>query len=358
MSANVKITELPSGNFNAKVFDYTDSLGKRHYKSITAPSKREVKQLIAEFIVSKDEKKATVTDMTVGEAIDKYVSTKANVLSPSTVRGYLRMRKNNLQNLINVRLKNLTAEDVQIEINNEALKYSPKTIRNMHGLLSAVLSVYAPGLKLNTTLPQREKNEMKIPNEDEIRKILEEVKGKELEVPIYLAAFCGMRESEIGALKWDDINLKNRTMIIRQAMVLNTSNEYVYKTTKSVAGTRRIPIFDNVLKVLEAVPDKKGNITQINPHNMHQRFVTLQHRIGIVPHYRFHDLRHYTVSVMLSLNIPKNYIADFIGHESEHLIEKVYGHIMQSAKVDFMQKANEYFSNSTVNAPRNASQIL
>ena len=98
--SGVKITELPSGNFNAKVFDYTDANGKRHYKSITAPSKREVKQLIAEFIVTKDEKKATVPDMTVGEAIDKYVSTKANVLSPSTVRGYLRMRKNNLQNLI------------------------------------------------------------------------------------------------------------------------------------------------------------------------------------------------------------------------------------------------------------------
>jgi hypothetical protein len=46
MSTGVKINELPSGNFNAKVFDYTDASGKRHYKSITAPSKREVKKLL------------------------------------------------------------------------------------------------------------------------------------------------------------------------------------------------------------------------------------------------------------------------------------------------------------------------
>lgn len=48
MASSVKINELPSGNFNAKVFDFTDASGKRHYKSITASSKRDVKLKIAD----------------------------------------------------------------------------------------------------------------------------------------------------------------------------------------------------------------------------------------------------------------------------------------------------------------------
>jgi integrase len=349
MSTGVKINELPSGNFNAKVFDYTDATGKRHYKSITAPSKREVKKLIADFLSARDEKKASVPDMTVGEAIDKYIEIKSNILSASTIRGYKRMRDNNLQSLMPVKLSKLTQEIVQIEINEEAASMSAKTVRNIHGLLSSALAVYLPGLKLNTTLPMREKNEIQIPTEEEIAKIIKATQGTEMEIPILLAAFCGLRESEIGGLTWNDIDLDNKIMTIKTAKVLNENGIYVEKGTKSIAGTRTIRIFDKVYEALCKVPDKKGNVLKtMKPHNLYHRFVRLQKRIGI-PHYRFHDLRHYTVSVMLSLNIPKNYIADYIGHEN--LIDKIYGHIMQKAKLNFMDKANEYFSNVTLNAP-------
>ena len=63
-----------------------------------------------------------------------------------------------------------------------------------------------------------------------------------------------------------------------------------------------------------------------------------------LPEYRFHDLRHYTVSVMLALNIPKKYIADYVGHESENMIDEVYGHIMASKKTSVEDQMQEYFS--------------
>ncbi len=354
MSANVKINELPSGNFNAKVFDYTDGSGKRHYKSITAPSKREVKKVIAEFLADRSEKKNTVSDMTVGEAIDKYIEIKSNILSPSTIRGYMRMRKNNLQNLMRISLCKLTQEDIQTEINLEAATHSPKTVRNVHGLLSAVLSVYAPNMSLNTTLPAKTKNEIIIPSEEEIGKILEAANGTDMEIPIYLAAFCGLRESEIGGLMWSDIDMKNKQMTIKTAKVLNSENKYVEKGTKTIAGHRKILIFEPVYQVLLKCENRSGQVTDIKPHNLYHKFIKLQKKNDI-PHYRFHDLRHYTVSVMLSLNIPKKYIADYVGHESETMIDNVYGHIMQNAKLDFMQKTNEYFTNISINATRNAT---
>lgn len=45
--------------------------------------------------------------------------------------------------------------DIQTEINRLAKELSPKTVRNRHGFISAVLSVYNPSLKINTTLPQK-----------------------------------------------------------------------------------------------------------------------------------------------------------------------------------------------------------
>ena len=68
-----KIKQLPSCNYNALVYDYTDDKGKPHYKSITAESKKEVKILVAEFLAQRDESKPKVTEITVGEAIDNYI---------------------------------------------------------------------------------------------------------------------------------------------------------------------------------------------------------------------------------------------------------------------------------------------
>ena len=40
---------LPSGNFRVLALDYTDPDGKRHYKSFTAPTKKEARMLADEW---------------------------------------------------------------------------------------------------------------------------------------------------------------------------------------------------------------------------------------------------------------------------------------------------------------------
>jgi integrase len=79
-----------------------------------------------------------------------------------------------------------------------------------------------------------------------------------------------------------------------------------------------------------------------SPNSITDGFAELLKRNGI-PHYRFHDLRHYAVSTMLLLNIPKKYIADYVGHETEHMIDTVYGHIMRDKKDDLMDVVNAHF---------------
>lgn len=344
------IKQLPSGAYHAQVYSHTDENGKRHYESFTGFDYNQVLLEVAQFKADKKQDKIDASlgniKLTVADAMDQYIESKSAILSPSTIASYKAIRRNNLLGLQKMTVKQVTQETVQIAINQEAMNKTPKTVRNIHGFLAAVLQVYRPDLVLHTTLPQKVKSEIAIPTEEEIRLLLDTVKGTEMELPLILAACCGMRRSEIAALTWKDVDFNKNTIKIKKALVMDDDNELIEKTTKTTAGTRTIRMFPVVSETLtrykEAHPDDGGYIS-LRPDIISHRFEKLVKRTGI-PHYRFHDLRHYTVSVMLSLNIPKNYIADFVGHETENMIDKVYGHIMQSRKTSVEDQMQAYFS--------------
>lgn len=344
-----KISQLPSGAYHANVYSHTDADGKRHYESFTGYDYNQVMLQIVQFKADKKQDKLAAAlgnvKMTVADAMDQYIESKNAILSPSTIASYKAIRRNNLLGLQKVTVKQVTQEAVQIAINQEAMNKTPKTVRNIHGFLAAVLQVYRPDLVLHTTLPQKVKSEIAIPTEEEIRLLLDTVKGTDMELPLILAACCGMRRSEIAALTWKDIDFRKNVIKIKKALVMDDDNELIEKTTKTTAGTRTIRMFpvvsDALMRYKEDHPDDGGYIT-VRPDIISHRFEKLVKRLGL-PRYRFHDLRHYTVSVMLSLNIPKNYIADFVGHETENMIDKVYGHIMQSRKTSVEDLMQNYY---------------
>ena len=45
---------LPSGSYRVQVYSHTDSTGRRHYESFTAPTKREAEMLAAEWANKKE----------------------------------------------------------------------------------------------------------------------------------------------------------------------------------------------------------------------------------------------------------------------------------------------------------------
>lgn len=94
-------------------------------------------------------------------------------------------------------LTDLTPDDIQIEIGKlKAKGLNPKTIRNAHGLINAVISTYRPNLRLNTKLPQKIPYEANIFTETEMMKVWQAAKGNEFELPILFASWLGLRMSE------------------------------------------------------------------------------------------------------------------------------------------------------------------
>ena len=235
-----------------------------------------------------------------------------------------------------LKLENLTQELIQIAINEEACKRSPKTVRNIHGLLSAVLAVYHPGLKLNTALPKKVRTSLYIPSDEEIKTLMEYLNNDVMEVPVLLAAFGPMRRGEICALEASDIS--GNVAHVNKAMVLNKENKWVVKAPKSYAGDRFICFPDFVIQKL----NKSGRITELNPSMITDRFKDILERAGI-PHFRFHDLRHYCASVQHALGVPDAYIMQRGGWGNDRVLKEVYRHALKDKVSEMDDKANNYF---------------
>lgn len=339
----VRIDRLPSGSYRARIH-----LGGGKYKSITGKDKKDV-QLRAAQLEAEIEKQNNIDEsnpydnMLVGDAIDKYIDSKSNILSPSTIRGYRALRRNMLTDLMNLPLHGLTSAIAQAALNNEAANKSPKYIKNARGLLTAALKQYYPNLVLSVSAPQKRKTEIKIPTEDEVGIMIQASRGTEIEIPIILAACCGLRRSEILGLKWSDVDFDKQTISINEAIVLDENNKQCQKGTKTYAGTRVIRAFPFVLDALKRTPRKDEHIVTLAGHQVYNRYKRILSDNGL-PDYRLHDLRHYAVSVMLALNIPKKYIADYVGHETENMIDQVYGHIMASKKTSVEDQLQQFYS--------------
>lgn len=333
------VKTLPSGNVRVQVYFGKDENGKRIYKSFTAPTEWEARCMAEEYKLDSENEKKNSDNFTLNEAFERYIDSKVNVLSPSTIRGYRRIRATELVQfgLSEKRINDLTQEDIQKAVNEYALNHSPKSVRNFHGLISAVLAVFRPSFKLATTLPQKQKNELYIPSDNDIKKLLKAVAGEEIEKAIMLAAFGSLRRSEISPLTADDI--KGTLLTVNKAMVLNEDNLWVIKSPKTFAGYRTLemPQF-----VIDRLP-KKGNITSLSPNLITKHFAAALKKCGI-PHFRFHDLRHYQASILHAMGVPDKYIIARGGWQTEHTLKNIYQHTMDQKRQEVETKICCYFS--------------
>lgn len=266
-------------------------------------------------------------------AAEKYIDSKRNVLSPSTLRGYATIMKQIPESFLTTSIYDITALDVQEEINRMAEKCSPKTVRNHHGFLSAVLGSFYPELKLATTLPQKIKKEPYIPSDDDIKRILTHAEGTEYEIPILLACY-GLRRSEICALTLEDLD--KDVISITKALVLNENKEWVIKTTKTTASTRKIVIPMEIAdKIRERAYIYKGYPGEIT------KFLSVTQKKLDMPHFSIHKLRHYFATKMSALNVPEADIMRMGGWETDHVMKSVYRHSMMEKEEDAKREAAE-----------------
>lgn len=327
----MKIEKLPSGSYRVRKMykGETYSLVFDH-----KPTQKEALQAIAAEL---DKVKTKYDRMTFKGAAGEYVEMKRNVLSPKTIKEYTEMPKRFPEWFNSLPLSEISQVDINKVVNEFSKTRSPKTVRDYHGFISAVLGTFKPDMKINTTLPQKVKNEPYIPSQNDVKKILEAIRGTEYEVAVWLGCY-GMRRSEICALTLDDI--EGDIVHINKAIVQNDKKEWIVKVNKTTESARDIIIPQELADKIQ----EQGYIYKGHPGGISKYLSKVEENLGI-PHFSLHKLRHYFASQMSALGVPDADILKLGGWETDHVMKTVYRHSMmkneEQAKREAAEKLNK-----------------
>lgn len=345
----------PNGKWRNLLYVGKDANGKRIYESFTANTKREANALAAararELEVHGYVQRHP-TEMTVGEAIDRYIDERNAVLQPKTIREYKGIRRNYLQQLMDVRLKSLTASDVQRAVNEDSKRVSPKTIRNAYALFSSALAAVEPSLTFAINFPQKQKQKITIPTDEQLIELFARIRGHRVELPVIISATCGLRRGEICALNLsEDIDYNNCTITVNKAISQNDDGEWVIKPPKTESSYRTVECPKWVVDKLAEARD--SGYTWMNPDFVSTRFRKYCDQLGI--NIRFHDLRHYYASLMASLNVPDIYAMARMGHSTPNMLKNVYQHIRDEKDKEVTAALNSHFESMQLDMQLNNS---
>lgn len=328
----MKAKKLPSGSWRCRVYSGKDANGKKHQESFTAPTKAEAEMLAAQYAANK--KRRARHDLTVAEAIDGYIEAKEGVLSPGTIRGYVRY-KGYFEKVKDKRIRYLTSEELQLWISDLAKTRSPKTVKNAYSLLTASIGLYSPNLSFKVTLPARQKNRPESPTDATIKALFENAQPA-LKVCIGLG-ICGLREGEVSALKHEDI--KDGVAHIHAVFVKDRYSNWIYKELPKTEGSDRFIILPGF--ALDLIGEGEGFVTNLNPATISKKFTQLRDKLGYKT--RFHDLRHYFASTAAVLGIPDIYTADMGGWErNSSVMKSVYQNNIKSMSEYYAKKINNH----------------
>lgn len=342
--------KLPSGSWRCQIYSHTEEIKqpdgtvkkKRIYKSFTcdvqgAKGKRLCEQMAAEWAANK-EGNSSGEAMKLSEAMDKYISERESVLSPRTIISYKQFKRDIPDNLTEKELHSISQSDIQNYINSLSVKKSPKTVRNYNGFISSVMKRFLPSVSYSISLPKKVRPDLYVPTDKDVSRLIQAVRGTDLELPVLLAAFGPMRRGEICALRAEDIS--GNVVHVHRNMVITENKEWIEKSPKSYAGDRYIEFPDFVAAKWKG---KTGQLVEITPDVITNRFHRVLKRNNL-PEFRFHDLRHYSASIQHSLGVPDSYIMQRGGWGNDGVLKAVYRHAMEDKAKEMSRIANDHFA--------------
>lgn len=339
-----KAKKLASGSWRVQVFSHyeiVDGVKKPRYRSFTAPTKAEAEMQASLFV--NDKKRYSRANLTVSEAVQKYIQAKETVLSPATIRTYEQIAKTHLTTIGPVMIDTVTNADLQNWISTLSVKLSAKTVKNVYTLVTSAISLYTEK-SFRVTLPARQPHQYNIPTDADVALLIKEARP-DLKVAIVLAS-CGLRRGEICALKYADVLRDFSAIYIHSDMVLDKNKKWIHKDMpKTSDSVRSVELPPEVIQMFgDGDPD--AYVVPSTPAAISDAFARLRNRLGMSC--RFHDLRHYSASIMHAIGIPDQYIMQRHGWSSDTVLKSVYRNTLSDKSNQFTAKTNEYFAHNVL----------
>ncbi len=304
-------------------------------------------------------------NLAVGEYVDRWITdcVKGTVRESTFERYECAVRAHIKPILGSIKLKSLTPAHVR-GFYREKLDsgLAPGTVHKLHVVLHKALDqAVTDGLiARNATdalkLPRIDREEINPLTAEEANRLIEAACGDRLTALYVLAVHTGLRQGELLALKWDDLDLEEGTLRVRRTLTCaggkhsfaepktKKSRRTVRLTTSAVAALR-----DHLKRQMEEM-DRLGSLYRpggivfaneigdiINPSNLRNRsFARLLKRTGLSGRgMRFHDLRHTCATLLLSKNVNPKIVSEMLGHANIAITLDTYSHVLP----DMQEKA-------------------
>lgn len=158
-----------------------------------------------------------------------------------------------------------------------------------------------------------------------------------------ICLYTGLRRGEVLALRYEDIDRKNKTISVSKA-VEYTSNTPSLKEPKTKAGIRTVPLLDPLEK---ALPNNASGLIfhredggLLTKTQYRKRWIKYCEAIGF--EITAHQLRHGYATILYEAGIPDKDAQELLGHSSIAVTRDVYTHIRQSQKDATAKKLNDF----------------
>lgn len=265
---------------------------------------------------------------------------------------------------LNIKLKELTTEDIQEFYSTQLERVSANTVIHYHAVIHRALK-YAVKIKtiqsnpaVNVERPRKEKFIGSFYDKKEINTLFDIIQSHPLEVAIKLAAFYGLRREEIIGLKWTAIDFENNTLTIQHTVTeCNLDGKHIEvasDTAKTDSSLRTMPLVTNFRAMLLAKKEKQEHYRKLcgrsyckeyldyifvnemgerwKPRYLSDGFKRILEQNGL-RRIRFHDLRHTCASLLLANNVPMKKIQEWLGHSDFSTTANIYAHLDFQSKI-------------------------
>ena len=343
--------------------------GKQIQKSIYGKTKEEVRKLLAKKVVEYDSGLySDPQNMRVREWAEIWQKDYLNSVKPSTKEQYAsNIRNHIIPSLGATKLSKLTSPMIQRFYNKTLETTSPKTVRNIHGILHKMLgqAVKVRYIQINPcdaceppTVPRKEITPL---TPEQVSKFLKEIRNTANENMLIVDIFTGMRQSEIAGLTWDCIDFDKGTITIyrqyRKERNFGAKGVYKFSPLKN-NKPRTITPASTVLETLKRVKSEQESFAKSSEgmYNNPEGFVFTNHKgkpipastiygnfkriakkIGC-PEARYHDLRHTFATLSLQNGDDIKTVSSNLGHATVAFTLDIYGHVSEQMKKDSAER--------------------
>ena len=254
---------------------------------------------------------------------------------------------------------------------------SKKSVKRHYTVLNQSLK-YAVELKVidknpakPASPPSPDKPEIIAMTQNQLNKLLNKAKEDKYNKGwlydfLYIAAHTGMRRGELLALRWQDIDFKEKSLQVKQSVSKLSGGRLLYKRPKTESSSRPVIIDDSIIKILR----KRHKEQKENKLEMGDKYNTDYNLVFLKPNgdpylpdyaskqfkkvatqsdlnkFRLHDLRHTHATLMLKANIHPKVVQERLGHSSIDQTLNTYSHVTPSMQHEALEKYRNKLENN------------